>query len=172
MMIFETERLIVRQYMPGEKENFFLLNGNEEVMRYIRPVKTKDESNEFLEEVINSYPENIHMGRWAVDEKSTSAYVGSFAIIQMLEEPEKIQLGYALLKEHWGKGFATELTAAGIKFAFDVMDLKVINAVTEPLNISSQKVLLKTGFKKEGTIIEKGKELLLFSIKQTDRSFT
>ena len=52
MNIFETERLLVRTYSEGDQEDFFLLNGNEDVMRYIRPVKSREECDEFLLEVI------------------------------------------------------------------------------------------------------------------------
>jgi hypothetical protein len=48
MTIFETERLIVRQYTEEDKDNIFLLGGNEAVMRYIRPVNTREESYQFL----------------------------------------------------------------------------------------------------------------------------
>ena len=34
-----------------------------------------------------------------------------------------MQLGYALLKENWGKGFATELTKGGLKYVFTKTDL-------------------------------------------------
>ena len=44
MNIFETERLIVRQYTEEDKDNMFLLGGNELVMQYIRPVSTKEAS--------------------------------------------------------------------------------------------------------------------------------
>ena len=47
-IIFETERLIVRQYaFEIDTENFFLLNGDDDVMRYIRATKTKEECDVF-----------------------------------------------------------------------------------------------------------------------------
>ena len=49
LIIFETERLIVRQYDFGtDAENFFLLNSDEEVMRYIRATKSREECDAFL----------------------------------------------------------------------------------------------------------------------------
>ena len=52
MFAFETERLRVRDLLVTDKENFFLLNGSEEVMRYIRPVKTREESDHQLEQIL------------------------------------------------------------------------------------------------------------------------
>ena len=112
------------------------------------------------------------MGRWAAEEKLTGKFIGSFVIVPIPEQPEKIQLGYALLKDHWGSGYATELTKAGLSFAFDKLGLDVIYGVTEIPNIASQKVLLKSGFKNAGTYVENEKTLLLFSINKSEWKLT
>ena len=97
------------------------------------------------------------MGRWAVNEKDTGRFVGSFAIIPIPGDEEKIQLGYSLLPEFWGKGFATELTVGGLNHFFTQSALPVIYGVTEALNIASQKVLLKAGFQPAGAKMEEEK---------------
>ena len=145
--IFETERLIVKQYVfETDADNFFALNGDAEVMRYIRAVKTREECDTFLKQNIESYQTNPLMGRWAVFEKTTGKFVGSFAFIPV-EGTENSQLGYALLKENWGKGFATELTKEGINYVFSKTGLDEVYGITQAENAESQKVLLKTGFK-------------------------
>ena len=165
--IFETERLIVRQFTEDDKDNFFLLSGNETVMQYIRAVSTKEESDKFLLENIAVYEKNPHGGRWAVMEKANGTFAGSFAIIPMPSDPKKIQLGYSLRLENWGKGFATELTMAGLDYFMKNYSEPEIYGITEVLNVASQKVLLKAGFHPAGTIIEEEKELLLFVVKRT-----
>ena len=167
MIIFETSRLIVRQFTEEDKDNFFLLSGNETVMQYIRPVSSKEESDKFLLENIAFYEKNPHGGRWAVMEKANGLFAGSFAIIPMRTQPEKIQLGYSLLTENWGRGFATELTKTGLEYFMKNYSLSEIYGVTEIPNTASQKVLLKTGFQPAGTIVEDEKELLLFVVKRT-----
>ena len=161
--IFETERLVVRRYTPGDKEKFFSLNGDEEVVRFIRAVQTKEESDRFLEENISFYDEEPLMGRWAVQEKSSGSFVGSFAII-FIPGSKEIQLGYALLKNEWGKGYATELVKAGLQYVFNTMKLPFVFAVTEKENTGSQHVLLKAGFKMEKEYTEGEKELFRFII--------
>ena len=160
--IFETERLIVRQYaFEIDTENFFLLNGDDDVMRYIRAAKTKEECDVFLKKAIDAYKINPLIGRWAADEKATGNFVGSFAIIP-IEGSDDIQLGYALLKEYWGKGFASELTKSGLDYYFKKTSADHIYAIAEKANIASHKVLLKNSFLPDGTKIEDGKELLKF----------
>ena len=51
-IIFETERLIVRQYVfETDADNFYLLNSDEEVMRYIRATKSKEDCDVFLKKI-------------------------------------------------------------------------------------------------------------------------
>jgi ribosomal-protein-alanine N-acetyltransferase len=161
--IFETERLIVRRYSQADKDNFFSLSGDEDVMRYIRAVQTREESEKFLKENIEFYSMYPQMGRWGVEEKLTAKFIGSFAII-FIPGSEKIQLGYSLKKVEWGKGYATELTKAGLKYVFEVMKLPLIYAVTEKANEPSQHVLLKAGFTEESRYTEDNKELVRFII--------
>ena len=161
-IIFETERLIVRQYeFETDTENFYLLNGDDDVMRYIRATKSKEECDVFLKKAIESYKINPLIGRWAADEKVTGKFVGSFAIIP-IEGSEDIQLGYAFLKENWGKGFASELTKAGLDYYFKNTNADHIYAIAEEGNIASHKVLLKNSFVPDGTKKEDDKELLKF----------
>ena len=167
MIIFETERLTVRQYVfDVDVENFFLLNGNEEVMRYIRPAKEREDCDAFLKEIIANAEKNPQIGRWAAIDKQSNLFVGSFAIIP-IEDTDDIQLGFALLPVHWGKGFASELTRAGLDYYFNTTTADHIYAIAEKLNIASQKVLLKNGFIPDGTKQEGEKQLLRFIFRKS-----
>jgi ribosomal-protein-alanine N-acetyltransferase len=166
-IIFETERLIVRQYdFETDADNFFLLNGDEEVMRYIRATKTKEECDTFLKQIIEGYKINPLIGRWAAHEKTSGKFVGSLAIIP-IEGTNDIQLGYALLKENWGKGFASELTKAGLDYYFSNTNADHIYAIAEQANIPSHKVLFKNEFMPDGIRNEGEKKLLKFIYKKS-----
>ena len=161
-IIFDTERLIVRQYVfETDAENFFLLNSDDDVMRYIRATKSKEECDAFLKKIVETYKINPLIGRWAANEKVRGNFIGSFAIIP-IEDSDELQLGYALLKENWGKGFASELTKAGLDYYFSNTGARYIYAIAEEANIASHKVLLKNGFVRDGIKKEEGKELLKF----------
>jgi ribosomal-protein-alanine N-acetyltransferase len=75
-------------------------------------------------------------------------------------------LGYALIPENWGRGFATELTKAGLEYFMNHYSLSEIYGVTEVPHVVSQKVLLKAGFQPAGSFMEEGKELLMFVVKR------
>ena len=161
-IIFTTERLIVRQYdFTLDADNFFLMNSDEEVMKYIRATKSREECDEYLKEIIKAYQFSPRIGRWGAYEKSTERFVGSFAIIP-IEGTELIQLGYAFLKENWGKGYASELTKEGLNYYFKNTKADHIYAIAEKENKASHKVLLKNGFVPDGEKIEGEKALLQF----------
>ena len=150
-----------------DADDFFALNSNSDVMRYIRPVKTRKECDAFLQDNIHFYELHPKFGRWATFERETNKFVGSFAIIPIEEESENIQIGYALMPSAWGKGYATELVQHGKKYFFDMHNSDTLYAITEQLNVASQKVLLKCGFEQIGTLISGTRELLKFSISKT-----
>jgi [ribosomal protein S5]-alanine N-acetyltransferase len=160
-IIFETERLYIRRYTKADEEDFFRLNSDPDVMRYIREPESKLECNMFLLQNMVAYEQFRLMGRWAMVEKATDAFIGSFAIIPV-ENEEEIQMGYALLKEYWGRGYAAESVLAGRHYAFEIMKLPRIVALTETGNVGSQKVLLKCGFVQQKSIMDRDKELCLF----------
>ncbi|MBL0134667.1 MAG: GNAT family N-acetyltransferase [Chitinophagaceae bacterium] len=145
MTIFETFRLLVRTQAITDAEHYFRIHGDPEVVKYIRAAKTKEQCFEFLQQHIELNKTLFPLGRFLVDEKATSEFVGSFVIIP-IENTDQFQLGYALTKQHWGKGYATELVKAGLQYISSNTPLNKIYAITESANASSQHVLLKCGF--------------------------
>lgn len=59
-------------------------------------------------------------------------------------------IGYFLDREHNGKGYMTEAVQLVVRHAFATLDLHRIEAGVMPHNLGSIKVLLKSGFHKEG----------------------
>lgn len=161
IVIFETERLVVRPYTMEDRDHFFMMNGDEEIVRYIRPAKTREGSDSFLKEVIRYSEQNPLYGRWAAFERQNGEFAGTFAVIPV-ENSETMQLGYSLLKQNWGRGYATELTLGGLQYVFTKTPLTEIFAITESGNLASQKVLIKAGFKFQKSFAEGEKELFQY----------
>ncbi len=162
-MLFQTERLIVRRFTPADAEGFFLLNSNPTVMKYIRPAKNRADCDAFLNENLNLYSDGSVIGRYAAVEKSTGTIVGTFSLLYLAGAVD-LHIGYALLPEQWGKGYATELTRNGAVYFFANTAKAELFAITDIANEPSQQVLIKVGFHKKGETIEHGKTLALFQI--------
>ena len=74
-----------------------------------------------------------------------------------------VEVGYRLLHEAWGQGYATEIATALVRYGFGTLTLDRIIGVTHPGNTASQRVLLKSGLADAGWGRYYGKRLRLFA---------
>lgn len=163
MILFQSERLIVKPYTGEDTDIFFQLNGDAEVMKYIREPKTKEESYAFLLENLKLYEQQPGLGRFALYTKNENVFAGSFSLLS-IDNSENIHLGYALLKPFHGKGLATELVKASLPYVFATIQKDTVHALTVSENIASQKVLLKCGFQFTGTMLHDEEEVMVFEL--------
>ena len=154
MTLFETGNLLVRRFTPADAESFFQLNSSEQVMRYIRPVKTREECDLFLAENIRLYEEQPGNGRWAVVDKSNGSVMGMFSILCMDADTGQLHIGYGFLPAYWGQGYATTLLKAGAAYFFEHNAGEILYAITRKENVASEKVLMKCGFTLSGLFKE------------------
>ncbi|KJB95067.1 hypothetical protein N826_06900 [Skermanella aerolata KACC 11604] len=63
-------------------------------------------------------------------------------------------MGFILMKEHHGRGFATEAVHAVLDHAFGALGLHRFTLRIDPENLPSQRVAQKLGFKLEGRMRE------------------
>ena len=169
MILFETPRLIVRQWQEGDIDHIFHLYSDPAVMQFIRATLTLEETRHILSAHLEHYKTHPFEGRFGVLEKSTGNFIGTL-LLKPSEAVEGMEIGYAFLKSYWGRGLATELVEGGIPFAFTTAGLDELFAITEISNEASKKVLRKSGFRQLDNIHEHGKEVNLFHLKNTKKS--
>jgi RimJ/RimL family protein N-acetyltransferase len=81
-----------------------------------------------------------------------------------------LEIGFTLIPSERGKGYGTEAVQILVDYLFLSRDLVRIQAFTELGNMTSQRLLDKVGFKREGTIRKsmfirgEWRDLLLYSI--------
>jgi ribosomal-protein-alanine N-acetyltransferase len=163
MILFETERLIVRRFGHGDEALFFQVYGSPDVMHFIRPAKSKEDCNAFFKENLNFYLDHSLLGRFAVFAKKDGQFIGSFAYLYLSGEAD-FHLGYALVPEAWNQGYATELVRACIPHFFENTIHPTVFAIVSPRNIASQRVLTKAGFGHKGQSEESGGTVEVFYI--------
>lgn len=163
MVLFETERTVVKRFTAEDSELFFNINGNPDVVHFIRPVKSREESDIFLQENLNFYLDSSCLGRYAVFTKADGRFLGTFSFLYLSGDAD-FHLGYALVPEAWGQGFATELVKSGIPYFFQRTDKTTVFAITSAANTASQNVLLRAGFLYKGQVEEHGEMLELFYV--------
>jgi RimJ/RimL family protein N-acetyltransferase len=65
-----------------------------------------------------------------------------------------VEIAYAILPQHQGQGHATVAARAMVQYAFESTDVQLVRAHTLPDGVSSQRVLLKSGFTHVGELVD------------------
>lgn len=87
--------------------------------------------------------------KWRV-ETATGQFIGRAGISPMSGSPTEAELGYCLIREVWGKGYATQLATIVRDWTWQATDLPYIIGMTHLGNAASQRVLTKIGMQPEG----------------------
>jgi RimJ/RimL family protein N-acetyltransferase len=86
------------------------------------------------------------MGKWIAHRRLDGVLVGRGGLsLAVVDEHLRPELGWALRDEMRGQGFATEIGAAGLDFAFDVRGYLEVVAYTEAHNHASRAVMERLG---------------------------
>lgn len=84
--------------------------------------------------------------------KDTQTYIGEAGILSVNKKCNRCIIGYNLLPEYWGYGYATEITRGLIEYIFKDLGIERIEALSLEKNTASRRVLMKSGFKEEGLL--------------------
>jgi ribosomal-protein-alanine N-acetyltransferase len=145
-----TPRLRLRRFTPDDLELHHALMSDPDVTRYVGGVRTRAESEEmFRTRVLPYYEEHPGLGAWATIEQASGECIGTH-LLNHIHGETYIQVGYILAKPYWGKGYATEMATALLRYGFSGLGLPTINAITDLPNTASQHVLLKSGLRRNG----------------------
>jgi RimJ/RimL family protein N-acetyltransferase len=164
--ILETTRLGLRQFTISDANFIVELVNSPGWLEFIgdRNVKTEEQALAYLQNgPINSYEVN-GFGLSLVELKSSKNAIGMCGILRR-DNLEKPDIGFALLPEFIGKGYAFEIAGATLIFAKEKLKIPTVWAVTVPNNKASINLLEKIGMKflKPFYFPEKTEELMLFT---------
>ena len=154
LMQFQSKRLNYRKYRDNDLDAYLQVSMNEEVMAYITGYSLEEE--EAVERFNKVLKENeVHpvLGCYFVSRREDDVYIGTSKLIPVKGEPAHCEIGYALLPDYWGLGYATEMVEYLVDYARNSSEIRRIMAIVDPEHMVSIHILRKFGFEKydEGT---------------------
>lgn len=151
----ESERLLLRRITNDDVQEVFELRSNPETMRYIpRPLVTNyDEALAHIK-MINDKIDTNEGINWAVTLKGNTKLLGIVGHYRIQWHNFRSEIGYMFLPECHGQGIATEVISLLIDYGFNDMKMHSLEAVIDPRNLASGRVLEKNGFVKEAHLLE------------------
>lgn len=159
---YETERLIIRPVSVEDKDLIFELYTSPKFIQYIgdRGIKTIEDAENYIKNRFLPQIERLKYGNYVLITKDNHQKVGSVGIFER-EGLDIVDIGYSLLQEFEGKGYAYEGAQKVKSIGMDEFGLSKISAIISKDNLSSQKLIEKLGlkFKKYVTLPGETEEL-------------
>lgn len=151
----ESERLILREITPADVEQVFAIRSDAATMQYIpRPLaKTKQDALEHIQMLRKGVLDNDFIN-WAITFKDDDKLIGVICLLRMQLKNFRTEIGYALHPDFHGKGIMDEAVKVVIDYAFNSLKFHSIEAVIDPDNLASEKLLIKNHFVKEAHLKE------------------
>ncbi len=150
----ETDRIILRKFSADDiNAAFYNWTSDEKVTEFLRWPTHKDIG--ITERVLNDWIaeyKNLNFYQWAVVPKNINEPIGTISVVDIDERTEKIHIGYCIGSKWWHSGFTSEAFSAIIPFFFEQVEAKRIEAMHDPENPNSGRVMKKCGLIYEGTL--------------------
>ena len=142
--ILETQRLLLRHFVPEDSIHFFEMNNNPKVIQYTgdTPFKNLEDALSFAAGY-DAY-QKTGIGRYAVIRKSDMQFLG-WCGLKYHPQERKVDIGFRIYEEFWNQGYATESAKAVIQYAFNTLRYPKLVAHTHIDNTASQRVLTNCG---------------------------
>lgn len=148
--LIETERITLRDIEDSDLSEVFAMRSDPELMRYIpRPLCiSHDDAMKHIRMIRQNNSKNESVN-WGIARRSDNKLIGIGGYVRRQPDNFRAEIGYILLKEEHQKGIMREIMPVMLKYGFEKMNLNTIEAIIDPDNIASEKLLLHFGFVKE-----------------------
>ncbi len=145
MIIFETERLLVRYLRDDDFDAFYSLCNDPEVMQYMGDGKplTAEQTRGWIKTSQENYQKQ-GFGCFALTFRQDGQLLG-FGGLVYPHSSSQVEIIYAFKPSYWGRGLAGEFVRAMIKTGFERWQLPRIEASIDPRNPASIKAVQRIG---------------------------
>lgn len=138
----------MRRIEPGDGDAMLAVYGDADAMRWVgdgRPLQL-EQCEEWIGVTLRNYATRGY-GMVAIVEREGGQAIGFCGLVHPGGQLEA-EIKYALRRDRWGHGFATEAARALISWGAATFGLREVIATTAPENKASHRVLLKAGLRR------------------------
>jgi [ribosomal protein S5]-alanine N-acetyltransferase len=167
----QTERLQLRELVPGDVDALFDLLGDPVAMRYFPKVYSRDEASLWIERNQQRY-RIFGYGEWAVAHRQTGEMLGGCGPCwHEINDELELEVGYHFRRRYWGRGYATEAALAVLDWCFVNVNVDHVISLIRPENDPSRKVAERNGLVPQGKTVWRGYEHLIYKMEKAQWEF-
>lgn len=158
-VIYETERLIIRQWEEKDYQDLFEYASDEKVTKFLSwptytNIQTAVERINFLRQ---QYDEGVITIDYCIEVKEINKVIGSIGIVGYKAKNEgEVEIGYVLNPSYQGKGYMTEALVGMFKYIKQNKIAKRIVLKHDVENVKSGNVMKRAGMTFEGILRKSG----------------
>jgi len=154
--VLETKRLRLRKLSMRDAGDVFEYASVPEVAEHVtwEYHRNISDSMHYLRFITEQYRDGIP-SPWGIVHKELGKLIGTIGYHVWSLANRFGEVGYALSKDFWNKGYTTEAFSEVIRYGFERMKLERIEATCKLPNTASEKVMLKCGMHFEGILKKK-----------------
>lgn len=166
MKMLETDRLIIRHFLPEDLDSLYKLYCDPEAKKFIpNAPQTHKETREELEWYLNGHPEHPDLGLWAAVDKGSHQLAGRVGLLPwVIDNRNEVEVAYLIAKEYRRQGLAAEAASALLQYGFEQLQLSRLVCIIDQDNLASIKVAEKIGMQFEKHGRDEFGPFLLYSI--------
>lgn len=160
----ETARLVLSRIGADDLADLCRMHRDEQVMATLGGVRSDEVSADILAQLMAHWDEH-GFGYWMARDRVGGSFAGRGGLRRVVVGggPE-VELGYALMADHWRRGLAVELASACVRIGFDTLGCADLVAFTLPTNARSRRVMERIGFRYERDVIWAGMPHVLYRL--------
>jgi len=164
----QTPRLVGSRIRESHFEELARLHRDPRVMATLGGLRTDEDTRRLLAAFVRHWRDHGY-GVWVFRARDGGSFIGRCGLRRgIVDGAEETEVMWAVMSEHWGKGFGTEMARAAVDAAFTLADLEDVVAFTLPENAASRRVMDKTGFTFEKEIEWKGLRHVLYRLRRAN----
>lgn len=149
-ILLESERLIYRRTVKSDIDEFFFIQLNPNLRKYLGMSKVGNnliKNRDYFDE--NKYNDKDYY-RWTIVKKEDNKILGCIYLNIHDKKAKTAGIDYWIREDEWGCGYVTEAAKRILEFAFDTLDLNRIESCGAKDNPGTWKVMEHIGLKYEG----------------------
>jgi RimJ/RimL family protein N-acetyltransferase len=158
---FTTDRLTAERLHERHLADLVALHLHAEVSRHIGGVRSAEATKTYLATNIAHWDQH-GFGLWALRTQA-GAFAGRAGLRHILVDGiDEIEIAYALKRDLWGQGLASEIARALTDIGLSQLGLPSLIGLVLVGNAASRRVLEKSGFALERSTLRRGEDVVIY----------
>lgn len=154
--VITTPRVVLRWISENDIDGLYDVFSDPQVMRYwsTAPLPNREAAAAMQREIADGNLRDTMM-KWGLALRESNHIIGTTTLFNLNLDNGRAEIGYAMGRAYWGKGYMHEALQALLSHAFEVLELRRLEADVDPRNAASIRTLERLGFQREGFLRER-----------------